>query len=165
MNEVQQAAFELQLLKLKQFRGQGYDLAGTLLAACSAHDPHADRQTHVIRYLIQEGVSVNETDKNGVTPLHRAVRFRSLAATVELIQAGANVNAVDKRSGSTALHRAVTQTGAPSTKGKRAVAVEIIKCLLGAGVDHRLRNKVDKTAMDYIKSDQVRSAFGQICDG
>ena len=46
---------------------------GLLLAAASAHDPDPRLQEAVIRLLLRHGANVNETDKNGVTPLHRAV--------------------------------------------------------------------------------------------
>jgi ankyrin repeat protein len=108
MNELQQAAFELRLNDLKRLARNKAVLDGTFWAACSAHDPDPEKQVRVIRFLIQRGVSVNETDKNGVTPLHRAVRFRSLAAAKELLACGAAVNVVDTKSRSTPLHRAVT---------------------------------------------------------
>jgi len=101
MNQLQQAAIELRLDDLTIMIRCDSDLHGTLLAASSAHDPDPTVQVVVIRYLLQHGVAVNETDKSGVTPLHRAVRFRSLAAVKELIAHGAAIDAVDNRTRST----------------------------------------------------------------
>ncbi|TWT39792.1 Ankyrin repeat protein [Thalassoglobus neptunius] len=159
MNDLQQAAFELRFSELKGLRSRESSLAGTLLAACSTHDPDEDVQVAVVRYLIGCGVSVHETDKNGVTPLHRTVRFRNLAAAKELIAHGANVNAVDKRSHSTPLHRAVTDTGAPSTAGKTHVAVEIVKLLLASGADTAIRNKNEKTPIEYVRDRKMKELF------
>jgi len=77
MNVAQQAVFELDVDEFERLIAQGADLRGTLLAACSAHDPPARLQQCVIRLLAKCGASAEETDKNGVTPLRRVVRFRS----------------------------------------------------------------------------------------
>ena len=84
-----------------------------LSSICCDRDPVPSEQRKAIVVLIKKGSDVNEFDKNGVTPLHHAVRFRSLTAVATLLENGANVNQVCKRSGSTPLHRAVTSTGAP----------------------------------------------------
>ncbi len=159
MNQVQQAAFELRLEDLKKAIGRDGDLAGTLLAASSAHSADPTIQVRVIRYLLRCGVAVNETDNNGVTPLHRAVRFRSPAAVKELIARGADVNVVDKKTKSTPLHRAVTNTGAPTTAGKTGGAMEIIKLLLSSGADPRIKNRNGKAPVDYVKNAEIRGMF------
>jgi uncharacterized protein len=156
MNVLQKAAFELRLEDLKQMAHDGGDLQGTLLAASSAHDPDGKLQVRVIRYLLKCGVAVNETDKNGVMPLHRAVRFRSLAAVRELILRGADVNAVDNRTRSTPLHRAVTNAAAPATAGKMSSAVAIAKLLLVHGANPRIKNKNGKTPCDCAKSQEMK---------
>lgn len=156
MNDTQQAAFELRITDLRKLAKSGHDLSGCMLAACSAHDATPKRQTSVIRYLAEIGVAVSETDKNGVTPLHRAVRFRSLAAVKLLIELGADVNALDRRSQSSALHRTVTNTGAPATAGKSDVALDIAKCLLANGAKRNAKNKQGKKPADYAKSEAMR---------
>jgi uncharacterized protein len=161
MNQIQQAAFELRLDDLKNMIRHDGDLSGTLLAASSAHDPDPTIQVLVIRYLLQCGIAINETDKNGVTPLHRAVRFRSLAAVKELIACGADINAVDKKTKSTPLHRAVTNTGAPATAGKMDCAIEITKLLLTNGADPRIKNKNGKTPIDYAKNSEMKDVLGK----
>ncbi|PQO38228.1 ankyrin repeat domain-containing protein [Blastopirellula marina] len=159
MSPLQLAALELRLDDLKPMAGKDVKLQGTLLAACSAHDPDPKVQVRVIRFLLKRGVSVNETDKNGVTPLHRAVRFRSVAAAKELLAQGANVNAVDRKSQATPLHRAVTSTGAPATAGKQAEALRLVRLLLENGADTSLRNKSGKRPIDYVKNEEIRSAL------
>jgi uncharacterized protein len=101
-----------------------------LSGLCSQRDPDPDKQGASILRLIKAGADLHETDKNGVTPLHHAVRFRSPTAVETLLRLGANVNQTCKRSRSTPLHRAVTSTGAPATAGKSEQAREIIEILL-----------------------------------
>ena len=115
----------------------------------------------MIQFLIASGISVNETDKNGVTPLHRAVRFRSLNAVELLIAAGADVNAADRRSQSTPLHRAVTNSGAPATAGKSDVAVSIVQSLLAHGADPNSKNKSGKAPTEYRMGAAMSLAFSQ----
>jgi len=100
--------------------------------------------------LLNSGADIKGTDKNGVTALHHAVRFRSPIAVKSLIEHGANVNQACRRSGSTPLHRAVTSTGAPHTAGKQAEANEIVTLLLAAGADPAIRNKRGKKTIDYV---------------
>jgi tankyrase len=105
--------------------------------------------------LLKSGADIHATDKNGVTALHHAVRFRSPIAVKTLIERGANVNQVCRRSGSTPLHRAVTSTGAPHTAGKQAEARAIVKLLLAAGADPCMRNKRGKTPSDYVTDKEI----------
>jgi len=126
-----------------------------LSAACCERNPDSPRQRTILAALLKAGADVHETDKNGVTPLHHAVRFRSPAAVEFLLGQGANVNQVCKRSGSTALHRAVTSTGAPETAGKHDEAKEIIKLLLKFGADPNIKNKSGKTPIDYVRDEEV----------
>lgn len=159
MNDAQRSAFELRLSDLRERAKTDHELTGCMLAACSAHNAGTKEQSAVIRFLAKSGVSVDETDKNGVTPLHRAVRFRSLSAVNSLLQLGAGVNAPDRRSRSTPLHRATTHTGAPATAGKNDIAVAIAKVLLEHGADAKLKNKKGKTAAEYAKRPAMKNVF------
>jgi tankyrase len=116
------------------------------------------RQSWVEAYakaLLKSGADVNQTDKNGVTPLHHAVRFRSPAAVRTLLEHGALVNQACTRSGSTPLHRAVTSTGAPGTAGKQGEAIQIIDILLEFGANPALKNKLGKKAADYARDPEI----------
>jgi ankyrin repeat protein len=149
-------AFDLDLEPLRRALARGAAVEGLLLAAASAHDAEPRLQEAALRLLIRRGADVNETDKNGVTPLHRAVRFRSAKGVKTLLECGAEVNAVDRRTRSTPLHRAVTSTGAPQTAGKARQVREIIKLLLAHGADPTIRNRAGKTAADYVTKPEIK---------
>ena len=67
-------------------------------------------QLEAIRRLLDAGANVNAPDKNGATPLHRAVRTRCAAAVQLLLTAGADPRLRNKP-GSTPFHLAVQNTG------------------------------------------------------
>jgi uncharacterized protein len=130
-----------------------------LFDVCSDRDPNSAEQRQQIIKLLKAGADIHATDKNGVTALHHAVRFRSPAAVKTLIEFGANVNQACRRNGSTPLHRATTQTGAPGMAGRSQAAREIIEFLLAAGADASLKNKLGKRPIDYVTDDSIRSLF------
>jgi len=127
-----------------------------LSAVCCQRNPDPDRQRAEIEGLLRASGDVQETDKNGVTPLHHAVRFRSPAAVEALLKHGAAVNQACTRSGSTPLHRAVTSTGAPGTAGKTEEARQIIAILLRYGADPSILNNRGKTAAEYARGEECR---------
>ena len=86
-----------------------------LFGLCCQRNPDPNAQRAAIEAVLDSGADIHESDKNGVTALHHAVRFRSPAAVEVLLRRGAAVNRTCKRSGSTALHRAVMSTGAPAS--------------------------------------------------
>lgn len=122
----------------------------------SEHNPDSAEQRVQLLKLLAAGKDINAADKNGVTALHHAVRFRSPTAVQTLIEHGANVNQACKRSGSTPLHRAVTTTGAPGTAGKQTEAMAIIRLLLAAGADPTLTNKVGRKPVDYTRDETIK---------
>src|SRR5688500_276838 len=128
-----------------------------LSSICCERNPDAVDQGTRLAALLDSGVDVHASDKNGVTALHHAVRFRSPAAVRVLIERGANVNQACRRSGSTPLHRAVTQTGAPGTAGRGKEAIKIIRLLLAAGADPSIKNKTGRKPADYVTDDEIRS--------
>jgi tankyrase len=132
-----------------------------LFDICSERDPNPVDQRKRLQKLLKAGADVHVTDKNGVTALHHAVRFRSPVAVKTLIEHGANVNQACRRNGSTPLHRAATQTGAPGTAGRGRAATEIIQLLLAAGADPSIANKSGKKPVDYVKDDVLRSLLAQ----
>ena len=130
-----------------------------LFEICSQRNPKPAEQRKQILMALKRGANIHATDKNGVTALHHAVRFRSPAAAKTLIECGANVNHACRRNGSTPLHRAVTQTGAPGTTGRQAAAVEIVRLLLAAGADPSTRNKAGKKPAEYVRDPKIKSVF------
>lgn len=122
-------------------------------------DPEGQRKRLIA--LLHAGADIHATDKNGVSALHHAVRFRSPTAVRTLIEHGANVNQVCRRSGSTPLHRAVTATGAPSTGGKLGETLEIIQLLLAAGADPSISNKSGRKPVDYARDEAIKSALNR----
>jgi len=116
---------------------------------CERHPNLVDQRRRIV-IAMKAGTDIHVTDKNGVTALHHAVRFRSPAAAETLLEHGANVNQACRRNGSTPRHRAVTQTGAPATAGKWAAARDIIGILLTAGADPSITNKAGKKSEDYV---------------
>src|SRR5204862_2486618 len=91
-------------------------------------------QADVIEYLTSAGADPNAVDKSGVTPLHRAVRTRSLPAVRALLDGGANPRQPNK-SGSRPLHLAVQTTGrggSGSDEARRQQA-GIVRLLLERG--------------------------------
>jgi len=79
----------------------------------------------------------------------------------ELIAQGADVNAVDKKTKSTPLHRAVTNTGAPATAGKMDYAIEIARLLLTNGANPRIKNKNGKMPIDYVKNPEMKDVLSK----
>jgi ankyrin repeat protein len=67
-------------------------------------------QAKVIRALVEAGADPNAVDKNGVSPLHRAIRTRCSSAVESLIDCGADVVQCNG-SGSTPLDLASKMTG------------------------------------------------------
>ena len=124
---------------------------------CAEQNPDFNDQRKRLVTRLKAGADVHAVDKNGVTALHHAVRFRNPIAVETLIEHGADVNQACRKSGSTPLHRAVTSTGAPGTAGKRAEARRIVALLLAAGADPSIRNKRGRTPADYATDEEVRA--------
>jgi ankyrin repeat protein len=128
-----------------------------LSAICAEQDPDPADQRRRLIALLKAGADIHATDSNGVSALHHAARFRSPIAVKTLIEHGANVNQVCRKSGSTPLHRAVMTTGAPGTVGKGQEAVQIIRLLIAAGADPSIANKSGRRPADYVKDDAIKS--------
>lgn len=127
-----------------------------LSGVCAERNPNPADQRRRLAALLEAGADIHATDKNGVTALHHAVRFRNPIAVKTLIEHGANVNQACRKSGSTPLHRAVMSTGAPGTAGKQAEAREIVALLLAAGADPSVRNRLGKTPGDYATDEKIQ---------
>ena len=126
-----------------------------LFGICTDRNPKPSDQRREIIMALKGGADIHATDKNGVTALHHAVRFRSPVAVKTLVEYGANVNQACRRNGSTPLHRAVTHTGAPGTAGRGHAAREIIQILLAARADPSITNKSGKKPTEYVKDKAI----------
>jgi len=94
------------------------------------------RQVETIHCLLDAGAEINLQDKNGATPLHRAVRTRCAAAVRCLLKSGSDPQTRNK-SGSTAFHLAVQNTGRGGSGSAEAIAAQrqIIETFLAHGVN------------------------------
>ena len=136
-------------------RGCEFMMSDFFRICCDHRLEAADQRRGIIRAL-KSGADIHATDKNGVTALHHAVRFRSPITVQTLIEHGANVNQACRRNGSTPLHRAVARTGAPGTAGKTRAAKEIVELLLAAGADPSIANKSGRTPLQYVRDEKVK---------
>lgn len=118
---------------------------------------NAERQVATIQLLLNAGANIHAQDKNGATPLHRAVRTRCAVAVKTLLDAGADATLKNKP-GSTPFHLAVQNTGRGGSGAERAKAAqrEIIQAFLKHGVSPKLKDAKGKSVLDWVRSDWIR---------
>jgi ankyrin repeat protein len=119
---------------------------------------NADRQLKTIRCLLEAGSEIHAQDKNGATPLHRAVRTRCAAAVQCLLQAGADPT-VRNKSGSMPFHLAVQNTGRGGSGEDEAKTAQrqIIEAFLSAGLCPEFKDGKGKSVLDCAKSGWART--------
>jgi hypothetical protein len=124
------------------------------------------RQVKTIRCLLDAGADVNAPDKNGATPLHRAVRTRCAAAVKYLLEAGADPKLKNKP-GSTPFHLAVQNTGrgGSGSDEARAGQRQIIGVFLSFGVSPGLKDGQGKSVLDWARSGPVRAMLSDRRNG
>jgi hypothetical protein len=117
----------------------------------------AKRQVGTIRCLLKHEANIHLQDKNGATPLHRAVRTRSAAAVKFLLAAGADPTMKNKP-GSTPFHLAVQNTGRGGSGEPAAIEAqgEIIRAFLACGVSTRLKDGKGKSVAESAQSEWIR---------
>ena len=103
------------------------------------------------------GQNINAQDKNGVTPLHRAVRTRCAAAVKCLLAAGCDP-IMRNDSGSTPFHLAVQNTGRGGTGEEQAIAAQrqIIETFLSKGIRPTIKNAAGKTVLESARSQWIK---------
>src|SRR6185503_4399776 len=125
--------------------------------AADANRWNPTAQAETIEYLLSVGADPNALDKSGVTPLHRAVRTRTLPAVRSLLDGGANPRALNK-AGSTPLHLAVQTTGRGGSGSEHARQQQagIIRLLLERGASPADKDGRGKQVRQAAKSERVR---------
>lgn len=119
---------------------------------------NAKRQVSTIRRLLGAGADVNAPDKNGATPLHRAVRTRCADAVAFLLDSGSEPTRPNK-SGSSPFHLAVQDTGRGGSGAKEARDAQrrIIQEFLTRGVSQALKDGKGKSVADCARSGWIQS--------
>ena len=122
-------------------------------------------QVAMIRLLLEAGAEIDAQDKNGATPLHRAVRTRCAAAVKCLLVAGADTT-IKNKPGSTPFHLAVQNTGRGGSGADKAKAAqrEIIQAFLARGVSPKLADAKGKSVLDWARSEWIRETLEGACD-
>jgi len=114
-------------------------------------------QVAMIRLLLKAGAEINAQDKNGATPLHRAVRTRCSAAVKCLLDVGADAM-IKNKPGSTAFHLAVQNTGRGGSGADIAKEAqrEIIQVFLARGISPKVKDENGKSVASWAKSEWIR---------
>ena len=118
---------------------------------------NAVKQVETIQCLLDAGAAINAPDKNGATPLHRAVRTRSAAAVKCLLERGADP-LLKNKPGSTPFHLAVQNTGHGGTGNEAAKAGQrqIIREFLSLCLSPALEDGKGKSVLDCAQSGWIR---------
>jgi ankyrin repeat protein len=125
-------------------------------------DWNATRQVQTIQCLLDAGADINAQDKNGASPLHRAVRTRCAAAVKCLLEAGSDAKLKNKP-GSTPFHLAVQNTGRGGTGAEAAKAAQrqIINHFLSFGLSPALKDSKGKSVLDCARSSWIRNILSK----
>jgi len=117
----------------------------------------------MIEYLISVGADPNALDRSGVSPLHRAVRTRSLAAVRALVDGGADPRRPN-RSGSTPLHLAVQTTGRGGSGSQQAREQQaaIVSLLLERGAKVSDQDRRGKDVRQAATSEWARALLREV---
>ncbi len=117
---------------------------------------NAGRQVAMIRLLLKAGSNIDAQDKNGATPLHRAVRTRCAAAVKCFLDAGADPT-IKNKPGSTPFHLAAQNTGRGGSGAEKARAAqrEILQAFLERGVSPSLKDAKGKSILEWARSDWI----------
>jgi len=128
----------------------------------TGQDWNAARQAQTIQCLLEAGAHIHAQDKNGASPLHRAVRTRCAVAVKCLLERGGDA-VLKNKSGSTPFHLAVQNTGRGGSGAEAAKAEqrEIIGEFLSRGLAPSLKDGKGKSVLDCARSSWVRSMLSK----
>jgi hypothetical protein len=123
-----------------------------------ANHSNPTAQAETIESLLSVGADPNALDKSGVTPLHRAVRKRSLPAVRALLDGSANPRMPNK-SGSTPLHLAAQTTGRGESGSEHARQQQtgIIRLLPERGASPTEKDGRGKQVSQAVTSEWIRT--------
>jgi len=161
------AGYRVEIAKLLLAVGADVNAAGKLRHATPLHyaadgnpERDAQRQIAMIRLLLEAGADIQAQDKNGATPLHRAVRTRCAEAVKYLLDAGADTT-VRNKPGSTAFHLAVQNTGRGGSGAEMAKAAQraIIRMFVERGVSTGLKDARGKSVLEWARSEEIRETL------
>ncbi len=115
------------------------------------------RQVKIIELLLRAGADINAQDKNGATPLHRAVRTRTAAGVHCLLKTGADPT-LRNNSGSTPFHLAVQTTGAGGSGNPLAKEEQrkIIQEFLAFGVNPAVKDGGGISVLQRAKAARIQ---------
>jgi hypothetical protein len=111
----------------------------------------AYNRTEVMRILLEHGADPDRGDSENNMPLHTASYWGNVAAVRLLLDAGANVDPIESRFGSTPLMDA-------ALKGHR----DIVQLLLAAGAEPTRRESAGQTAEDKARQRGFHEVAGDI---
>ncbi len=169
------SAYRVEIAKLLLQSGADASATGNHRRSQPLHyaaDGHPDseawnpkRQVAMIGLLLESGADIHAPDKNGATPLHRAVRTRCAEAVECLLEAGADPTLRNKP-GSTPFHLAVQNTGRGGTgaESMKCAQRQIIQAFLDKGVSPETKDQNGKSVLQWSRSDWIRemlAGFGE----
>jgi len=122
----------------------------------------AKRQVKTVECLLDAGAEINAEDKNGATPLHRAVRTRCAAVVKCLLERGSDARRKNKP-GSTPFHLAVQNTGRGGSGADAAKVAqrEIIRQFLSIGLNPMLKDGNGKSVLECARSAWIRTMLSE----
>jgi len=134
--------------------------------AADANRWNPTAQAATIEYLVSIGADPNAVDRGGVTPLHRAVRTRSLPAVRALLDGGANPRKPNK-TGSTPLHLAVQTTGRGGSGSPQAREQQagIVRLLLKRGASVTDQDRQGREVRQAATSEWIRALLREASTG
>lgn len=160
------AGYRIEIVRLFLSAGADPNAAKNMRASTPLHyaaDGHpcpawdSKPQVETLRCLLQHGANIHAQDKNGATPLHRAVRTRCAAAVRFLLQSGSDP-VIRNKPGSTPFHLAVQNTGRGGSGEPAAIAAQrdIIQQFLALGLSPKLKDARGKTVAASAQSQWIR---------
>jgi Ankyrin repeats (many copies)/Ankyrin repeat len=124
---------------------------------------NAKKQVETIHCLLGAGAEINAQDKNGATPLHRAVRTRCAAAARYLLEAGCDPT-LKNNPGSTAFHLAVQNTGrgGSGTEEAKVAQRQIVSDFLSFGISTTVNDGKGNSVLQCARRSGLEELFEHV---